>query len=99
MVIKNDSIIINTTSVGMQSEQSPLDLGLLHENQVLIDVIYTPLETAILKFAKKIGAKTLNGLDMFIYQGLASLDLWFGENISKRVNFQELKEHLTRILF
>ena len=69
MVIKNDSIIINTTSVGMQSEQSPLDLGLLHENQILIDVIYTPLETAFLKFGKKIGAKTLNGLDMFIYQG------------------------------
>ena len=98
MVIKNDSIIINTTSVGMQSEQSPLDLGLLHENQILIDVIYTPLETAFLKFGKKIGAKTLNGLDMFIYQALASLDLWFGETISKKVNFQQLKEHLTRIL-
>ena len=98
MVIKNDSIIINTTSMGMQSEQSPLDLRLLHENQILIDVIYTPLETAFLKFGKKIGAKTLNGLDMFIYQALASLDLWFGETISKKVNFQQLKEHLTRIL-
>ncbi len=98
MVIKNDSIIINTTSMGMQSDQSPLDLRLLHENQILIDVIYTPLETSFLKFGKKIGAKTLNGLDMFIYQALASLDLWFGETISKKVNFQQLKEHLTRIL-
>ena len=94
MVIKNDSIIINTTSMGMQSEQSPLDLGLLHENQILIDVIYTPLETAFLKFGKKIGAKTLNGLDMFIYQALASLDLWFGEDISMQVNFTHLKTYL-----
>ena len=94
MVIKNDSVIINTTSVGMQSSQSPLDLGLLHENQILIDVIYTPLETAFLKFGKKIGAKTLNGLDMFIYQALASLDLWFGEDISKKVNFTHLKTYL-----
>ena len=94
MVIKNDSIIINTTSVGMQSEQSPLDLGLLHENQILIDVIYTPFETAILKFGKKIGAKTLNGLDMFIYQGLASMDLRFGEDISIQVNFPHLKTYL-----
>ena len=78
----------------MQSEQSPVDLGLLHENQILIDVIYTPPETAFLKFGKKIGAKTLNGLDMFIYQGLASMDLWFGEDISKQVNFTQIKSYL-----
>ena len=97
-MIKNDSIIINTTPIGMLSEQCPLDLGLLHENQTIIDVIYTPLQTALLKFGNRIGAKTLNGLDMFIYQALTSMDLWFGKDISKRVNFQELKEHLIRIL-
>ncbi|SVC59574.1 uncharacterized protein METZ01_LOCUS312428, partial [marine metagenome] len=42
-LIKNDSIIINTTPVGMQNNQSPIDLGLLHRNQILIDVIYNPL--------------------------------------------------------
>ncbi len=93
-LIKNDSIIINTTPVGMQSNQSPIDLGLLHKNQILIDVIYNPLETAFLKLGNKIGAKTLNGLDMFIYQGLASLDLWFGESLSKQVNFTQIKSYL-----
>jgi len=93
-MIKNDSIIINTTPIGMQSEQCPIELGLLHENQTLIDVIYTPMETVFLKFGKKIGAKTLNGLDMFIYQGLTSMDLWFGEDISKQVNFTQLKTYL-----
>ena len=93
-VIKNDSIIINSTPVGMQSNQSPIDLGLIHKNQILIDVIYNPLETAFLKLGNIIGAKTLNGLDMFIYQGLASLDLWFGESLSKQVNFTQLKTYL-----
>jgi len=93
-VIKNDSIIINTTPIGMQSNQSPIDLGLLHQNQILIDVIYIPLETAFLQLGNKIGAKTLNGLDMFIHQGLASLDLWFGESLSKQVNFTQLKAYL-----
>ena len=93
-VIKNDSIIINTTPVGMQSNQTPIDLRLLHKNQILIDVIYNPLETAFLKLGNKIGAKTLNGLDMFIHQGLASLDLWFGESLSKQVNFTQLKTYL-----
>ena len=93
-LIKNDSIIINTTPLGMQTNQAPFDLGLLHQNQILIDVIYTPLETSFLKLGSKIGAKTLNGLDMFIHQGLASLDLWFGESLSKQVNFTQLKTYL-----
>ena len=93
-VIKNDSIIINTTPIGMQSNQSPIELGLIHKNQILIDVIYNPLETAFLKLGNKIGAKTLNGLDMFIHQALASLDLWFGESLSKQLNFTQLKTYL-----
>lgn len=93
-LIKNDSIIINTTPIGMQSEQCPIDLGLLHKNQTLIDIIYTPMETTMLKFGNKIGAKTVNGLDMFIYQALASIELWFGEDISKQVNFTQLKTYL-----
>ena len=64
------------------------------KNQILIDVIYNPLETSFLKLGNKIGAKTLNGLDMFIYQGLASLDLWFGESLSKQVNFTQIKSYL-----
>jgi len=93
-VIKNNSIIINTTPIGMKTNQAPFDLGFLHQNQILIDVIYTPLETSFLKSGNKIGATTLNGLDMFIHQGLASLDLWFGESLSKQVNLMQLKSYL-----
>ena len=93
-VVKNDSIIINTTPIGMQSNQSPIELGLIQKNQILIDVIYNPLETSFLKIGNKIGAKTLNGLDMLIHQGLASLDLWFGESLSKQVNFTLLKTYI-----
>ena len=78
----------------MQSSQSPVDFGLIHKNQILIDIIYRPFKTSILKFGHKIGAKTLNGLDMFIYQGLASLDLWFGSSISTQVNLPKLKTYL-----
>ncbi len=93
-VLKNDSIIINTTPIGMQSNKSPIELGLIHKNQTLIDVIYNPLETLFLKQGNKIGAQTLNGLDMLLHQGLASLDLWFGESLSKQVNFTQLKTYL-----
>ena len=56
--------------------------------------IYTPLKTQLLLDSEKKGALILNGLDMFIYQGLASLDIWFGESISKKVNLNLIKEKL-----
>ena len=93
-IIKQDSIIINATSVGMQTNQTLFDLRLINKNQILIDVIYIPQETSFIKLGNKIGAKTLNGLDMFIYQGLASLDLWFGDSVSKQVNFTHIKSYL-----
>ena len=93
-IIKSDSIIINTTSVGMQSNKSPLECGLIEKNQIIIDIIYTPQETCLLKYGMNIGAFTLNGLDMFIHQGLASIDLWFGSSISTKVNLLKLKAYL-----
>ena len=93
-IIKDDSIIINTTPLGMNDDESPLDKNLLHEKQILIDVVYTPLETKFIKLGNEVGALTVNGLDMFIEQGLASLDLWFGTSISKKVNFTQLKAYL-----
>ncbi len=94
--LMQDSIIINCTSVGMTPKlnKSPLAENLLSEHHTLIDTIYTPSETQFLKYGKDTGAITINGLDMFIYQGLASLDLWLGEPVSKRVNFVQLKEQL-----
>jgi len=93
-IIGIDSIIINSTSVGMQSSQTPLDFSLIHKDQILIDIIYTPLNTSFLKYGQKIGALTINGLDMFIHQGLASLDLWFGSSVSTQVNLLKLKTYL-----
>ena len=57
-------------------------------------IIYTPLQSKLLQLGEKIGAFTLNGLDMFINQGLASLDLWFGSSISTKVNLSDLKRYL-----
>jgi shikimate dehydrogenase len=96
--IKMDSIIINCTSVGMKNNNSPLNVNFLSSLQIIIDTIYTPLQTTLLINAKNAGAQTMNGLDMFIHQGLASLDIWFGEPISDRVNVTDIKNNLEKIL-
>ena len=91
-----DTIIINCTSVGMtpKTNKSPIEKNLINEHHTLIDTIYNPIESKFLKLGKECGAITINGLDMFICQGLASIELWFGEPISERVNFEQLKERL-----
>ena len=93
-IIQNNSIIINTTSVGMYNNESPIGYDLIHKDQIIIDIIYTPLQSKLLQFGEKAGALTINGLDMFINQGIASLDLWFGSSISTQVNFSDIKRYL-----
>ena len=43
----------------------------------VFDIIYNPLETQLLKEAKQSGATTINGLDMLVQQGAASIKIWF----------------------
>lgn len=93
-LINANSIIINTTPIGMINNNLPIDSMLLSKEQTIIDIIYTPLETNLIKHAKELGAVNLNGLDMFIYQGLATIDIWFGSPLSKQVNLVQLKEYL-----
>jgi shikimate dehydrogenase len=78
--IKKADILINATPIGMYPYQneSPVPEKLIHEELTIFDLIYNPLETQIIKDAKKKGCKTLNGLDMLIYQGSLALKWWIG---------------------
>jgi shikimate dehydrogenase len=72
-------MIINATSIGLKKEDNiKLDFSLISGNKFFYDVIYNPSETNFLKIGKKLGNKTLNGKLMFIYQGLASFNIWHG---------------------
>ena len=66
----------------------------LKKGQIGADAIYNPLETKWLKTGGERGAKTIGGLDMFIGQGLASADIWFGEKISEKIKLEPIKKVL-----
>ncbi|MDY7221851.1 shikimate dehydrogenase [Halalkalibacterium halodurans] len=74
------SVIINTTSVGMSPrvDDMPLSLERLSRETVVSDLIYNPLETKFLREAKQKGAKTVDGLGMFVNQGALAFELWTG---------------------
>lgn len=91
-------IVMNTTSAGMapQLEALPSDsiaeldnLDFIHSGMAAVDMIYNPRETLFLRQAREKGAKTLNGLDMLIYQGLIANELFtdikLPENIAECV--------------
>lgn len=76
--LKDSSIIINTTPVGMYPKTglTPLDKSYLSHFQTAIDLIYNPSQTLFLKQAKEEGLKTINGLYMLVAQAVKSQEIW-----------------------
>jgi len=79
-VLKDTDILINATSVGMKPNinETPVKRELLHGNLTVFDIVYEPLETRLLKEAKSVGARTVDGLWMLVYQGALSFEIWTG---------------------
>jgi len=73
-------IMINTTSLGMHPYQDTyaFDSLELTSDMVVMDVVYTPLNTQLLKAARKKGCRVIDGLSMFLHQGAAQFKLWTG---------------------
>ena len=79
--LSNADILINTTPIGMYPNvnQEPLvKAELMHENLVVKDCVYNPLQTGLIKEAEKCNAKVVSGLKMLIYQGIESFRIWTG---------------------
>ncbi len=71
--------VINASSLGMQGKPEfrvPLDA--LSRKAVVNDLVYTPLETGLLKHARDLGCTAVDGLGMLIYQAAPAFERWFG---------------------
>lgn len=87
-------IVLNTTSAGMEPQENalPIDeieeidnLDFINEKTAVVDMIYNPAETRFLRIAREQGAKTLNGLDMLIYQGVIAYELFTDTKLSEDI--------------
>jgi shikimate dehydrogenase len=85
-------VLVNATSVGMQPQQqySPVFAAILPSFQVVMDIVYAPLETRLLKEAKAAGCQVINGLEMLLYQGAAQFELWTGQAAPVELMRQQL---------
>jgi shikimate dehydrogenase len=77
----NCDILINTTPVGMTPHVDGMCVPetVLEKNMVVMDIVYTPLKTKLLRKAEQIGCTCIDGLSMFVYQGAEQFALWTGQ--------------------
>jgi shikimate dehydrogenase len=72
-------LLINATSLGMTGQPAlKIDLGNLPKTAVVTDIVYTPLETDLLRRARRLGNATVPGLGMLLHQAVRGFELWFG---------------------
>ncbi len=77
--IADADLLVNATSVGMEADETPVPAGALHEDLAVMDAVYRPLETRLLREARAAGATTVDGAWMLLYQGVDALERWTGE--------------------
>ncbi len=82
--LKDSAIIINATPIGMKgfmADEMPLDrkdFADLNPGTVFYDIVYNPVKTVLLRTAKEYGFRTIEGLDMLIYQAERAIEIWTG---------------------
>jgi len=77
-IIEEVDIIANATPVGMYPNihECPLPETFILKDHIVFDVVYNPIETKLLKLARKKGAVAVSGVDMLVYQGAAAVRIW-----------------------
>jgi shikimate dehydrogenase len=69
-------ILVNTTSVGMNEDRSPVPGHALHAGMVVLDAVYAPERTRLLQDAAACGARSVGGKWMLVYQAVEQLRRW-----------------------
>ncbi|MBI2910420.1 MAG: shikimate dehydrogenase [Chloroflexi bacterium] len=96
--LRSAELIVNCTSIGMRhgptEGRSPVPSEVIPRKALVFDIVYNPLETPLLREAKKAGAATLGGLSMLVYQGAASFELWTRRQAPLEVMFEAARKAL-----
>lgn len=91
-------LMVNTTSVGMHPNEGalPCPADLLRPGLMVYDIIYNPLETELIRAAKRAGARTLSGVKMLVHQGAVAFEMWTGVEPPLEIMEQSLLQRLRK---
>ena len=97
--LTDTDIVVNCTPIGMRGHsftQSPIPKSSLHEDLIVMDLVYNPLKTRLLQNAHDIGCKTIDGSSMLVHQGARSLEIWTGQKAPVEVMRSAVQDALER---
>jgi shikimate dehydrogenase len=73
------AVLVNTTSVGLKGAGTlDIDFTDFHPDCIVSDIVYVPLETALIREARRHGLRTVDGLGMLLHQAVPGFEKWFG---------------------
>jgi shikimate dehydrogenase len=93
-LVADADLLVNATSVGMEADRSPVPADALHGDLAVLDAVYSPLETRLLRDAAAAGARTVDGAWMLLYQGVEAFELWTGESAPVQAMNEALRASL-----
>lgn len=79
-LLREADVLVNATSVGMDEDVSPVPQDALHGDLAVMDAVYSPIETRLLRDAERAGARTIDGAWMLVYQGVEAFERWTGRS-------------------
>jgi len=90
--------IVNTTPLGMvpNVDTSPLEENQIPNGGLVFDTVYNPLRTKLLEMAERRGCKTIEGIEMFIGQGVRQFELWTGQKAPRETMHRVVLEALKK---
>jgi shikimate dehydrogenase len=93
-LLPDADLLVNATSVGMDEDRSPVPADALHGDLAVLDAVYSPLRTRLLRDAGDAGALTIDGGWMLLYQGVEAFERWTGEDAPIEAMNAALRERL-----
>ena len=89
-------LLVNTTSLGMSPnvDASAMPGADFSQISAVVDLIYNPAETKLMKDATMHGAKAVNGLEMLVAQAVYSVEIWFGGGVIEKIDMDALTAEL-----
>ena len=87
-------VLVNATSVGMEEDETPVPADLLHGGLAVLDAVYAPIETRLLRDAAAAGATTVDGGWMLLFQGVVAFEHWTGRDAPVEAMNDALRSHL-----
>jgi len=95
--LRDASALVNTTPLGMWPETTgciPVDPESLRQGLIVVDIVYTPQPTRLLRIAREAGCRTLGGVGMLVHQGAIAFERWTGRAAPVTAMRAALKEEL-----